>query len=169
MRQAFFTRRKNENYKKNNSGVTAYNDNFNCKLHSLYRKARRGMKVQKRLNICLTVTLYAAVILSGIFVFSQSYARLFEALIDLYGSFIYYFKTLFGMQTDNLPSVTKYSEALKFQVNLPSDINGFKSNASTYFSLFFSKENFMSWLKFIGKKTSVIAKIITVILPCVIL
>ena len=127
------------------------------------------MKVQKRLNICLTVALYVAVALSGIFVFPQSYARLFEALIDLYGSFIYYFKTLFGIQTNSLPSVTKYSEALKFQVNLPSDINGFKSNASAYFSRFFSKENFMSWLKFIGEKTSIIAKVITLILPCVIL
>ena len=127
------------------------------------------MKVQKRLNICLTVILYATVILSGIFVFPQSYARIFEALIDLYGSFIYYFKTLFGMQTDSLPSVTKYSEALKFQVNLPSDINEFKSNASAYFSRFFSKENFMSWLKFIGEKTSIITKVITLILPCVIL
>ena len=127
------------------------------------------MKVQKRLNICLTVILYAAVILSGIFVFSQSYARLCEALIDLYGSFIYYFKTLFGMQKDSLPSVTKYSEALKFRINLPSDINGFKSNAAAYFSLFFSIENFTAWLKFIIEKTGVIARIITVILPCVIL
>ena len=127
------------------------------------------MKVQKRLNICLTVTLYATVILSGIFAFSQSYARLSEALIDLYSSFIYYFKTLFGMQTDSLPSGTKYSEALKFQVNLPSDIDGFKSNAAAYFSLFFSIENFTSWLKFIGERTGIIAKVITLILPCVIL
>ena len=127
------------------------------------------MKVQKRLNICLTVALYVAVALSGIFAFSQSYARLLEALIGLYDSFIYYFKTLFGIQTDSLPSVTKYSEALKFQINLPSDINGFKSNAAAYFSRFFSKENFMSWLKFIGEKTSIIAKVITIILPCVIL
>ena len=93
------------------------------------------MKVQKRLNICLTVALYVAVALSGIFVFPQSYARLSESLIDLYGSFIYYFKTLFGMQTDGLPSVTKYSEALKFHVNLPMDTDGFKSNAAAYFSL----------------------------------
>ncbi len=127
------------------------------------------MKVQKRLYICLTVILYATVILLGIFVFPQSYARLSEALIDLYGSFIYYFKTLFGMQTDTLPSVTRYSEALKFQVNLPMDTDGFKSKAAAYFLKFFSKENFTAWLKFIGERTGVIAKIITIILPCVIL
>ena len=127
------------------------------------------MKRYRRFNIIVTVVIFVGFTLLGIFVFQLSYCRSFEALIDLYGSFIYYFKTLFGMQTDGLPSVTKYSEALKFQINLPSDINGFKSNAAAYFSLFFSIENFTAWLKFIGERTGVIAKIITIILPCIIL
>ena len=67
------------------------------------------MKVKKRLNICLTVALYVAVVLSGIFVFLQSYARLFEALIDLYGSFKYYFCVLFGFPVDGIPSVAERS------------------------------------------------------------
>lgn len=124
------------------------------------------MKWQRRLNIALTIALTTAFILLGIFTFRQSYCRTIEALIDLYGGFKYYFRVLFGFETDGLPSVTDYSKVMEWTVILPSDFESFKVNAITYFSMLFSKENFLSWLSAAGTKASVLAKVLTILLPC---
>ena len=125
------------------------------------------MKWQRRLNIGLTIALTTAFILLGVFVFRLSYCRTFEALTDLYDSFKYYFCVLFGFETDGLPSVTDYSKIIDSVTILPSDVEGFKSNAATYFKALVSKENFLSWLGATGQKASVLAKVLTILLPCV--
>lgn len=125
------------------------------------------MKWQRRLNIGLTIVLTTVFILLGVFVFRLSYYRSFEALIDLYGSFKYYFCVLFGLETDGIPSVTDYSKIIDSVTILPSDVEGFKSNAGTYFTILISKENFLSWLGATGQKASVLAKVLTILLPCV--
>ena len=125
------------------------------------------MKWQKRLNIGLTIALTTAFILLGVFVFRLSYCRAFEALTDLYGSFKYYFCVLFGFETDGLPSVTDYSKIIDSVTILPSDVEGFKSNAVAYFRTLVSKENFLSWLGATGQKAGVLAKALTILLPCV--
>ena len=125
------------------------------------------MKWQRRLNIWLTIALITAFILLGVFVFRIAYVRTFEGLIDLYGSFKYYFCVLFGLSTDNVPTVTRYSEVLDWSIFLPADFELFKVNAVTFFNLFISKENFISWLSVTGQKAGKISKIIIIILPCV--
>lgn len=125
------------------------------------------MKWQRRFNIGLTIALTVAFILLGVFVFRLSYCRTFETLTDLYGSFKYYFCVLFGFETDGLPSVTDYSKIIDSVTILPSDVEGFKSNAATYFRMLVSKENFLSWLGATGQKASVLAKVLTILLPCV--
>ena len=127
------------------------------------------MKWQRRLNIGLTIALTTAFILLGVFVFRLSYCRTFEALTDLYDSFKYYFCVLFGFETDGLPSVTDYSKIIDSVTILPSDVEGFKSNAATYFKALVSKENFLSWLGATGQKANVMAKVLTILLPCVLL
>ena len=126
------------------------------------------MKWQKQLNIALTVALTIAFILFGVFVFGVAYQRIFEALIDLYGGFKYYLCVLFGLPTNDLPSVTDYSKVMEWTVILPSDFEGFKVNTTAYFSMLFSKENFLSWLSVTGAKVSVWAKVLTIFLPCVV-
>ena len=96
------------------------------------------MKWQRRFKITLTIALTTVFILFGVFVFGVAYQRTFEALIDLYGGFKYYFCVLFGLPTDGLPSVTDYSKVMEWTVILPSDFEGFKVNATTYFSMLFS-------------------------------
>ena len=124
------------------------------------------MKWQKQLNIALTVALTIAFILFGVLVFGVAYQRVFEALIDLYGGFKYYLCVLFGLPTNDLPSVTDYSKVMEWTVILPSDFEGFKVNTTAYFSMLFSKENFLSWLSVTGAKVSVWAKVLTIFLPC---
>lgn len=124
------------------------------------------MKWQRRLNIALTIAITTAFILLGIFTFRQSYCRTIEALIDLYGGFKYYFCVLFGLPTEGLPSVTDYSKIMEWTAILPSDFESFKVNVITYFSMLFSKENFLLWLSATGAKASVWAKVLTILLPC---
>mgnify|MGYP001025723528 FL=1 len=124
------------------------------------------MKWQRRFNITLTTTLTTAFILLGIFTFRQSYCRTIEALIDLYGGFKYYFRVLFDLPTSGLPSVTDYSKVMEWTAILPSDFESFKVNATTYFSMLISKENFLSWLSATGTKASILAKVLTILLPC---
>lgn len=125
------------------------------------------MKWQKRLNIALTVALSIAFIFLGAFVFKVAYCRTFEALIDLYGSFKYYFCVLFGFSVDGIPSVAERSNVLNWDVILPADFETFKANCISFFRLFTSKENFLSWLSETGQKTGKISKIIIIILPCI--
>ena len=126
------------------------------------------MKWQRRFNITLTITLTTVFILFGAFVFGVAYQRIFEALIDLYGGFKRYFCVLFGLPTNGLPSVTDYSKVMEWTVILPSDFEGFKVNTTAYFSMLFSKENFLSWLSVTGAKVSAWAKVLTIFLPCVV-
>ena len=125
------------------------------------------MRLQKRLNIALTVALTIAFILLGAFVFRVAYCRTLEALIDLYGSFKYYFCVLFGFSVDGIPSVAERSKVLNWNVILPADFEMFKANCISFFGLFTSKENFLSWLGETGQKTGKISKIIIIVLPCI--
>ena len=125
------------------------------------------MRLQKRLNIALTVALTIAFILLGAFVFRVAYCRTFEALIDLYGSFKYYFCVLFGFPVDGIPSVAERSKVLNWDVILPADFETFKANCIAFFRLFISKENFLSWLNVTGGKAGVWAKIFVILLPCI--
>ena len=70
------------------------------------------MRLQKRLNIALTVALTIAFILLGAFVFRVAYCRTLEVLIDLYGSFKYYFCVLFGFSVDGIPSVSNFNRRI---------------------------------------------------------
>ena len=125
------------------------------------------MRLQKRLNIALTVALTIAFILLGAFVFRVAYCRTFEGLIDLYGSFKYYFCVLFGFPVDGIPSVAERSKVLNWDVILPADFETFKANCISFFRLFICKENFLSWLSETGQKTGKISKIIIIVLPCI--
>lgn len=125
------------------------------------------MRRQRVVYASLTIAITATFLLLGIFVFGISYKRLYEAIIDLYGGFLYYIRVLFGFETNGLPSVTDYSKIIDSVTILPSDINGFKSNAATYFRTLVSKENFLSWLGATGQKASVLVKVLSILLPCI--
>ena len=56
---------------------------------------------------------------------------------------------------------------LNWNVILPADFEMFKANCISFFGLFTSKENFLSWLGETGQKTGKISKIIIIVLPCI--
>ena len=127
------------------------------------------MKRYKRFNIIVTVVIFVGFTLLGIFVFQLSYCRSFEALIDLYGSFKYYFMNLFGMETSGFPSVILPSKVLDDTTNLPSDFGGFTQRTKDYFYWFFNGENFKLWGVITAERFTEFLKVITILLPCFIL
>ena len=100
------------------------------------------MKRYKYIHITLTVVLSVGYVLLGIFVFSKSYLRLGETMVDLWNSIKIYFCEIFGINHSITPTVEDLSKAMEWDLFLAEDWQGFKIQVRQYFELFKSKENF---------------------------
>ena len=123
--------------------------------------------MSRRYNIIVTI------VISGIFlgllaVFWQSYVRFGEACKDFGLSVAYYFCELFGVDYSFMPTVTEYSGVLQWEIFLPADLNGFTASAKEHFALLISGENFAGYWAKVGGVMLVAAKVIAILLPCVI-
>ena len=127
------------------------------------------MNRRRIFNICLTVVITAAFILLGAFVFGDSYLRFGETAKDFGLSVGYYFCTLFGLDHDIVPSVTEYSSVMDWSILLPSDLEGFTSQATSFFSLLVDGENFSGYWAKVGDVMLVLLKIVAIILPCLLI
>lgn len=124
--------------------------------------------MRRALNIILTVLLTIGFILLGAFVFRSSYIRLAYAFKDFGLSVAYYFCEMFGIKHSVTPTVNEIPSVQTPQVTLPTDFNGFKDNTSQYFTLLFNSDNFNGWLGHISGVIADFAKILVIILPCII-
>ena len=127
------------------------------------------MNRRRTFNICLTVVITAAFILLGAFVFGDSYLRFGETAKDFGLSVGYYFCTLFGLDHDIVPSVTEYSSVMDWDILLPSDFEGFTSQATSFFSLLVDGENFSGYWAKVGDVMLVLLKVVAIILPCLLI
>ena len=123
--------------------------------------------MSRRFNIIVTIVI-SAIFLGLTAVFRQSYVRFGEACKDFGLSVAYYVCELFGIDYSFTPTVTEYSGVLQWEILLPSDWAGFTASAKEYFALLISGENFAGYLAKVGDVMLVVAKVIAVILPCVI-
>ena len=98
----------------------------------------------------LSLGITLSFILLAIFVFNKSYLRLGEAFRDLYTSAKYYFCEIFSIEHTTVPTVKDYSKIMLWDIFLPTDFENFKNNFVQYFTLLFSKDNFVLW----GTQTS---------------
>ena len=127
------------------------------------------MNRRRTFNICLTVVITAAFILLGALVFGDSYLRFGETAKDFGLSVGYYFCTLFGIEHNIVPSVTEYSSIMDWDILLPSDFEGFTSQAKSFFSLLVDGENFAGYWAKVGDVMLVLLKIVAIILPCLLI
>ena len=123
--------------------------------------------MSRRFNIAVTIFI-SAIFLGLTAVFWQSYVRFGEAYKDFGLSAAYYVCELFGIDYSFTPTVTEYSEVLQWEILLPSDWDGFTASAGNFFSLLIDGENFANYWSAVGNVMLVAAKVIAVILPCVI-
>ena len=123
--------------------------------------------MSRRFNIIVTVVV-SAIFLGLTAVFWQSYVRFGESCRDFGLSVAYYVCELFGIDYSFMPTVTEYSGVLQWEILLPDDWQGFTASAKEYFALLISGENFARYWAKVGDVMLVAAKVIAVLLPCVI-
>lgn len=123
----------------------------------------------KKVNVFLSIVITLCFISLGVFVFSDSYLRAFEALTDIVISFKYYIFVLFGIKGLEKAPVTEYSKILSWQSFLPKDLETFKTNVGSYFNTLASKKNFADYLGYIGEKATNLSKILFIVLPIILL
>ena len=126
------------------------------------------MRVRKALNIILTVILSGLFLWLGYRHFSGSYIRLGESFKDLFGSLKYYFYMLFDKPIEGTPHVAEYSEFVKWEILLPKDFETFKLGAAAYFKALFNGKNFVGWLTSALTDVGGFAKVMMLILPCIV-
>ena len=123
--------------------------------------------MNRRFSIAVTVVI-SAIFLGLTIVFWQSYVRFGEACRDFGLSAAYYFCELFGIDYSFTPTVTEYSNVMQWEILLPDDWDGFTVSAKQYFALLIDGENFASYWSAVGDVMLVAAKVIAILLPCVI-
>ena len=122
--------------------------------------------MSRRFNIAVTVIISLAFVALGA-VFRQSYVRFAESCRDFGLSVAYYFCELIGIDYSFTPTVTEYSEVLQWEILLPSDLEGFTASAGNFFSLLIDGENFAGYWSAVGDILVVVAKVIAILLPCI--
>lgn len=120
-----------------------------------------------RRNIVITALIFIGVVLLGVFVFSDSYLRVWESICDLGNSVVYYFCKLCGIKNDIAVTVNGYSEVFSWGTVLPEDFDEFKEGAENYFALLFNAENFAGWGNAVAAFMETALKVIMLALPCV--
>ena len=122
--------------------------------------------MRRRFYIALTIDIFIALVLLGVFVFSSSYLRLFESVRDLGTSIAYYFCRLLNIDSDITPTVINYSPVMPDEPSIPSTPSEVIENTKTYFDVFFDASNFKAW----GLATSkFVTTALLIILPCILL
>ena len=120
------------------------------------------------INIITCVVISVALVLLGVFVFSTSYIRLYEAFKDFGLSIGFYFCEMFGITHNITPTVIDISQTSGPSISMPNDWQGFKDGSAEYFTRLISQENFYGWLGHISGVMSVLGKVLVIALPCVI-
>ena len=124
--------------------------------------------MNRRFNIAVTAIISLAFLALGVFVFGQSYVRFAESCRDFGLSVAYYFCELIGIDYSFSPTVTEYSGVMQWEILLPDDWAGFTASAKEYFALLINGENFAGYWAKVGDAMLVAAKVIAILLPCVI-
>lgn len=114
------------------------------------------MNRRNAVNIIFSAIVSVGFVLLGVFVFSSSYLRAFEAGGNLIDSIKLYFCEIFGIAHSTVPTVNSWSEVMKWDILLPSDFDTFKVSAIQFFELLVDKENFIGYWLVVGDKSAVV-------------
>ena len=116
-------------------------------------------------NIILTTLIFGGFIALAIFVYKDSYARVWESIQDLWNSLKFFVKEVFMLNFEAEPTVTDFSKVLHWQKILPEDSENFKLKFGAYFSLFATKENFNLYMSNVGTTLANFSKSLVIIIP----
>ena len=124
--------------------------------------------MRRAVNITVSVLISVIFVLLGVFVFSSSSLRFVEALIEFVQSIAFYFCEICGIEHNIVPSVNAPSQVVGNMIKLPDNLDGFKENTQSFFSLFVSGENFIGWWQSLTGTLETLSKVLVLLLPCLI-
>ena len=125
---------------------------------------------KRRVFIIISVAITLISILLAIFVFNDSYQRLWETILDFKSSMVYYGSELFELENNpGTSTVINESKVFTWAGFLPNDFKTFKAGAGQFFRLLVDKENFNGWLSSSSDKLVDIARWMTIIVPALLL
>ena len=116
--------------------------------------------------IIVTVLTSLTLLFLGLFVFFNSYLRLFESFRDFGTSIAFYFTQLLGIKSSVTPTVTEYSNIVADNPSIPQTPTDAGNSVKAYFEVFFDMDNFKAWGL---ATTNFITMALLIILPCVLL
>ncbi len=124
--------------------------------------------MRRVVNIVITIIISLGFLLLGYFVFSSSYLRFGETCKEFGESIAFYFCEIFGIEHNIAPGVNAPSEIVGNMITLPDNLDGFKENTQSFFSLFFSGENFVGWWGTVTETLATLSKVLVLLLPCLV-
>jgi len=124
--------------------------------------------MRKAANITVTVLISVSFVLLGVFMFSSSYIQFGETCAEFGESIAFYFCEIFGIEHNIAPSVNAPSEVVGNMIKLPDNIDGFKENTQSFFSLFVSRDNFLGWWGTVTGTLETLSKVLVLLLPCLV-
>ena len=119
----------------------------------------------KFIVLSILITISFGVI--GYFIYKNSYLRISESLIDLFYSIKYYFCTLLQIDSPSNVTVESYSKYITSGLITPETNQEFVDTIGSYFSLFFSKDNFLNWLRQFTININHLAKVFILVAPVI--
>lgn len=122
--------------------------------------------MRRAINITVSAFVSVIFVLLGVFVFSSSYLRFGETLTEFGQSVAFYFCEIFGIEHGIIPSMNAPSQVVGNMIKLPDNLDGFKENTQSYFSLLFSGENFVGWWQSLTGTLATLSKVLVLLLPC---
>lgn len=100
--------------------------------------------------------------------FRYAHLRIAESGISLAGSFMFYISQLFDLNlTGKLTVNDLTAQPFPVPFNLPLSWDEFAANMKNYWGVFFSKDNFVSYISGVGDFLSVFIKVLMVLIPVV--
>lgn len=132
-------------------------------------------RINWRHIVCVCITVAFACI--SVFVFPNAFGRLIEGGRDLGLSIAFYFCEMFRIEYSFTPTVTTLPKIPFFPSysgtapapSLPETFTGFKSDFALYWELWISKDNFLSYLSFLGRLLYKAALIVMIIAPIILI
>lgn len=132
----------------------------------MFKKIRQ---INYKHYICILITLLFLAL--AIFYFKYSHLRIIESIRDLGLSIAYYFLELLELDSSLInPTVNDFTnQKFMLPLNLPGEWNEFKELFIKYFEYVFTWDNFVNYLKFIGDFIYYTAKILTLLVPIILI
>ncbi len=121
-------------------------------------------QIDYRHYICILITLIF--LLLAIFKFRYAPLRIWESLIDIKNSVIFYIAELFEFEINGEITINEFTkQPFEMPWNLPNTWEEFKVLWKQYWKLFITKENILEYINFLGDLLYYISKILILLMP----